>query len=415
MHDRRRSIGRAAVLTAAALALTAACGGSSKPSVNASTGQTARQTVKVGILTDMTGAASSVNKSSLDGMKAGIRYAGREGYDVKYVLGDTATSPTTALAVAQKFVTQDHVDAVLANSSLTFLASSYLTAHNVPVIGIAEDGPEWITAKNMFSIVGAMHTDKVAATQGEFFKKEGVTSLGVVGYAGFPASTNGAKALAISAEAAGVKVGYLNATLPLGTTDVGPVVLAMKNAGVDGFVGTVTSDTAFAIITGLRQQGVNLKAALLATGYGGDLLAAGPGAAAAAQNVYFIAPAEPVEMQTAATKQFVADLAATGMTGAPTFGMYNGYLTVGMLVEGLRGAGAKPTSASLIASLAKIHDFTGMGLYGTHKLDPNDRENIVNGVDNCIWVTQFRGSAFHPVDGATPICGATLAGKSVTS
>ena len=53
-----------------------------------------------------------------------------------------------------------------------------------------------------------------------------------------------------------------------------------------------------------------------------------------------------------------------------------------------------------------------MGLYGTHRLDPNDRENIVNGVDNCIWVAQFRGSTFHPVDGATPICGATLAGKS---
>jgi branched-chain amino acid transport system substrate-binding protein len=157
------------------------------------------------------------------------------------------------------------------------------------------------------------------------------------------------------------------------------------------------------------------RAALLATGYRGDLLAAGPGAAAAAQNVFFVAAAEPVEMQTAATKQFVSDLAGTGMTGAPTFGMYNGYLTVGMLVEGLRGAGAKPTSASLIAALAKIHDFNGLGLYGTHKLDPNDRENIVNGVDNCIWVTQFRGSTFHPVDGATPICGATLAGKSISS
>ncbi|MBL7488508.1 ABC transporter substrate-binding protein [Frankia sp. AgB1.9] len=409
----RRRVGAAAAL-AAVLAVTAACGGSSKPSTSA-TGGTSNQTVTVGVLADITGPAASVNKTSVAGIKAGVRYASRQGYTIRYIVGDTATNPNTVLSVAQKFVTQDHVTAVLAESSLTFLASSYLTAHNVPVVGIGEDGPEWITAKNMFSVVGALHTTKVATTSGEFFKKMGVTNLGIIGYAGLPASTDVAKATALSAEAAGVHVGYLNATLPLGTTDVGPMVLAMKNAGVDGFTGTIVPDTAFALITGLRQQGVNLKVALLPTGYGGDLLEAGPGAIAAAQNVYFLVNAEPIEMQTAATRTFQTDLASTGTAAAATtFAMYNGYVSVGLLVEGLKKAGAKPTSASLIASLSNIHDFTALGLYGTHKLDVNNREDTINGVDNCIWVTQFRGSTFHVVDGAAPICGATLAGRTVS-
>jgi ABC-type branched-subunit amino acid transport system substrate-binding protein len=167
---------------------------------------------------------------------------------------------------------------VFGQSAIFFTASNYLTAHNVPVIGMSEDGPEWITAKNMFSVAGPLQQTKVAETTGKLFKLLGVTNVAALGYGVSPVSAEGAASGAASAEVAGLKVGYLNGKFPFGSTDVGPEVLAMKAAGIDGLYPTVDPNTGFALITGLRNQGVDLKAALPPTGYGGDLLQAGPGA-----------------------------------------------------------------------------------------------------------------------------------------
>ena len=410
---RKRSTVLAAAAAVVSVLLAAGCGSSSSGSSGTATSGPAKETPTVGVITDLTGAAASGNKSVVQGVKAGTYYASRNGYTIKYIVGDTATNPATALAVAQKFVTQDHVFAVLANSSLLFAAAPYLTAHNVPVIGAAEDGPEWITSKNMYSIFGALQTTKVATTIGKFFKMQGVTNLGAAAYSIPTASETGAAA-AVSAEVAGIKVGYLNAKVTLGS-DVAPIVLAMKNAGIDGVVMQMDPDTAFGIVKGLRDQGVNIKAALLPSGYGGDLLQAGPGALAAAQNVYFLSGYELMEMGTPATKSFAADLKSAGVSGIPAYGMYNGYISVGLLVQALKAAGANPTSASLLTALSGIHDFTALGLYGSHKLDINDRENIVAGADNCQWIAKLQGSTFKPVPNAIPICGDTIPGKTVSA
>lgn len=414
MIRKRRAMFTAAAASVAAVLLAAGCGSSSSGGSTAGpSGASSNKTITVGVIADITGAAASGNKSVTDGIKAGQFYASRNGYTIKYVVGDTASNPATTLAVAQKLVTQDHVFAVLANSSLLFAAAPYLTSHNVPVIGAGEDGPEWITSKNMFSIFGALQTTKVATTMGKFFKMEGVTNLGVAAYS-LPIASESGAAAAASAEAAGIKVGYLNAKVSLGS-DVAPIVLAMKNAGVDGIVMQMDPDTAFGIIKGLRDQGVNLKVALLPTGYGGDLLQAGPGALAAAQNVYFLSGYELVEMQTTATKQFAADVKSAGIKTEPTYAAYNGYISVGLLVRALKAAGANPTSASLITALSGIHDWDAVGLFGSHKLDINDRENIVAGADNCQWIAKLEGSTFKPVPGAIPVCGDIVPGKTVAA
>jgi ABC-type branched-subunit amino acid transport system substrate-binding protein len=370
--------------------------------------------VTVGVLTDLTGPAASGNKTTGEGVKAGVVYASRNGVHVKYVVGDTATSPATALSAAQKFVTQDHVDVVIANSSLTFAASNYLTAKGVPVVGAAEDGPEWITAKNMFSVYGPVDTTKVADTLGQFYKSQGVTTVGAIGYSVSPSSSEAAKASIKSAESVGLKSGYLNSSFPFGGTDVQPVALAMKSAGVNGLTAATDPNTAFSLITALRQGGSNVKVAILATGYGGDLLQAGPGALNEAQNVYFSLGFEPIEMQTAATKQFASDLKAAGVKGQATSAEYNGYTAVGLLVRALKASGGSTDSAKLISTLSNIHDWDGLGLFGSHKLDLSNRTNVVSGVDNCLWVTKLEGSKFTPVSGADPICGKTLAGVTVS-
>lgn len=395
-----------AALATLVLSLTlVACGNSSS---GASSG-TGGRTYTVGVLADMTGPAGSVNGTSSLGVKAGIALTARDGYTVKMVVADTGTSPGQALTAAQKLVEEDGAEAVVAESAVTFAAAPWLTAHGVPVLGWSEDGPEWLTSTNMFSPGGPSDPAKAATTLGTFFKMVGVTNLAVVGY-GYVLSTEGAKSFADSAKAAGVKVGYLNDTVPLGTTDVQPLVLAMKSAGVNGFVGLLEPNAALLTVQGLRQEGVDLKAGVLFTGYGGDLQQAGSGAEAAADGVYFPMQFEPVEMHTAATEQLQKDLRSVGVTSDPTFAEYMGYLSVDLLVHGLEKAGADPTEATLIKALNGIGDYDATGLLASHTLDVGVRTPVPSGVDNCLWFTKLSGATFHLVPGAEPVCGSLIPG-----
>jgi ABC-type branched-subunit amino acid transport system substrate-binding protein len=216
----------------------------------------------------------------------------------------------------------------------------------------------------------------------------------------------------VSAKAVGLLQGYIDSKFPFGSTNVQPVAIAMKNAGVDGVTADVDPNTAFALVAALRNLNVDIKAALLPTGYGGDLLQAGPGALREAQNVFFGLQYEPVEMKTAATKRFEAALSSAGVTTEPTYAEYNGYASILLLVQGLKAAGANPTPASLITGLASIHSFTADGLYGDHPIDINDRTGA--SADNCTWVTELHGSTFNLVSGADPVCGTVIPGADVS-
>ena len=59
----------------------------------------------------------------------------------------------------------------------------------------------------------------------------------------------------------------------------------------------------------------------------------------------------------------------------------------------------------------------GIGLVHTRLslVDLSDRSNVVSGVDNCLWVTKLVGKNFELVKGATPICGATIQGATVSA
>jgi len=371
-------------------------------------------TITIGVLTDLTGLAASTEASVPLGIKAGVGTAAEEGYHIKYVIADAATSPTGALTAAQKLVDEDHVFGVIALSALTFSAANFLTSQNVPVVGASIDGPEWVTAKNMFSIDGTMDYSKAYDVSGNFYKMEGVTDLAALGYGITPSSALSTKGTAISAEAAGIKVGYLNANFPFGSTNVGPEAIAIKDAGADGLYSGVETNTGFALITALHQEGAHLKAAVLPIGYGGDLLQAGPAAQQAAQGVYFEVGYEPIEMHTAATQRFQAALSKyAGVTDDPSFNEYLAYLSVDGFVTGLKAAGANPTPASFISAMQGITHYDAAGLYGSYSIgfSLGQRGAASN---TCTWMTQFSGSSFDLVPGADPICGAVIPGKTVS-
>ena len=373
------------------------------------------RTYTVGVLNDNTGPTATNSITFPKGVDAGVLQAAKDGYKIKYVEADTGSSPTGALAAAQKLVEQDHVFAVLAYSSATFGAEPFLRSKGIPVIGVNIDATEWATAPNMFSVGGTSDYTKVFTQTGLEFKQLGATNIGTVGYSVSPSSSDTAKSGALSAQLAGLKVGYLNANFPLGGTDTGPAVLAMKAAGVDGFSAPLDANTEFSIVKGLRDQGVNLKVVLASTGYGGDLATGGPGAQQIAQGIYFLLGEEPVEMHTPATEALTADLGtAAAVTGDPTAAEYYGYMAVDALVQGLKAAGSSPTQASLINAMLQMHNYNGGGLYGTHSVSfaLADRGKV-SSADNCNWVTQYEGTTFKLVPGLDPICGQTVPGKSV--
>lgn len=408
----------------AAVVLVAGCSSSSKSGAGntSTTGATSGggttgsgQPFTVGILTDLTGPAASGNKTSVQGVEAAISLANKAGYNFKYVTGDTQTSPNGALTAAQKLVEQDHVDAVLTVSALTFGAADYLRRQGIPVVGVAEDGPEWIDHLNMFSVYGFLDSTKVSTTAGVFFKNQGVSVVGALGYSISPSSAEAAKGDALSAQKAGLKVGYLNANFPFGSTNVQPIALAMKKAGVDGFTATVDPNTGFALIDALRQVNHNPKVDLLPTGYGGDLLQAGPGALQSAQGVYFSLSFEPVEMHTAATEKFQAALKNIGITTDPTYAEYCAYASMALLEEALKATGPNPTHAALITALGNVKNFDAAGLLGAHHFDMSDRAGTATGVDSCLYVVKLTGSTFQLVPGADPVCGQEIPGATVSA
>jgi ABC-type branched-subunit amino acid transport system substrate-binding protein len=400
-------------LLASSVALVLAAGwGGVSTAASSHSGAAGDPTYTIGLLTDVTGPGASGNKTSIMGTKAGIVWAKSQGYNFKLDIGDDTTSPTGALTASTSLVQQDHVLAVIADSAVTFGGSAYLAKEGIPVVGVDQDASEWAAATNMFSVTGVLYSNLVTTTTGKAFKLLGATKVGTIGYAISPSSSESAKADAVSVVAAGLQAPYVNGAFPFGSTNVQPVALQMKAAGINGFTSLTDPNTAFALITALRQAGVNLKVALLADGYGGDLTQAGPGAAQVAKGVYFQLTYEPVELNTPATRRFVAALRSVGVTGDPTEAEYNSYAAVVMLVQGLKAAGANPTHASLLAGLSSIHSFDAAGLYGGHPININDRAQQV---DNCYYVTVYTGTKFKLVPGAAPICGTIIPGKTVTA
>jgi branched-chain amino acid transport system substrate-binding protein len=172
----------------------------------------------------------------------------------------------------------------------------------------------------------------------------------------------------------------------------------MKNAGVNGLFLPTDPSTSFALVVALLQLGVKLKAALLATGYGGDLLASKP-AVEAAQGADFETIGAPAEANTAATKQRAADLAKVGVTGPPTFAEQEDFLALSAFVAGLKAAGPNPTRQSFMQAMSKITNYDAGGLLAPEKISFRNYAPTTG----CLWVAQLKGEKFFVVPG-TPIC-----------
>ncbi len=205
---------------------------------------------------------------------------------------------------------------------------------------------------------------------------------------------------------------YLNNTLEFGSTDVGPIVLGIKNSGADGVYLPLDSNTNFAIVQALQQNGVKTKANVLATGYSQDLLDQ-PIAKTITPNDVMQSSYKPIELGGPAIKTFVNNLKKGGITGVPNYGVYTGYITCDMAITALKNAGKNPTRQSFVDGIRNAND----GMYDSAGLTCKpidlsyDHFGKISSTPGCLYYVQVKDGKFvvynrrqadHQQDGGRP-------------
>jgi branched-chain amino acid transport system substrate-binding protein len=417
----RRFRGLAAA--AVTLVLAAGCSSSAKTSstAKAPSGNTASApgvtptSITLGFLSSITGPAAPEYVNYQKGAQARLDQqnakGGINGRKLQLVSSDDGGSPTQNLTAAQGLVGKG-VFAVIAGTPFLFGGYRYFQQQGVPVTGGGYDGPEWGQQPNinMFSTTGNLLPDYEKAAFNTqvptFFKEQGATNVAGLGYGDSPSSSGAAKGFTEAAKAQGLKAGYLNNSIPFGSVNATPVVLAMKQAGVDGAFFAMDNNTNFTLISVAKQNGLTFKVPLLATGYGQSLLDE-PSAVQAAQGAYFISEGPP--LNNPAEQKFRAALQKyAGFSGIPGFDWYEGWTNADLMLKGLEVAGKNPTRQSFITNL---HNVTG---YDADGLLPNAIDLSLSGFGKapnkvCTWYAKLQGTQFVPVpsDGS-PTCGTRI-------
>ena len=380
-----------------------------------STGVTAKE-VKVGYIFSKAGLAGSTFENAADGFNARVKEenakGGVNGRKIVPVIADDSGS-TNNLVAAQNLVQNEKVFLVVNNSPFAFLGYRFLLDNGVPMVGGGYDGNEYGQPGNekLISILGNNLPVYGAQYKGGFvdlMKKAGAKNVGTVAYGSSASSTAAAKNLQkYPVPEAGLNAAYTNTTVDFGTTDVGPLVLGMKNAGVDAVYLPLVLSTNLAIVQTAAQNNLKFKLAVLATGYGQALLDQ-PAAQAIGPEVLLAQAWAPVELKTAATKKFASDLTKyTSYKGVPDFGVYTGYLTADLMIKGLQAAGKNLTRNGFITATKGLNTWDAAGL-SCQPVDVSAEGFGTAPKTACSWYVRIKNGKFVPYPNSKPIRGTLI-------
>jgi ABC-type branched-subunit amino acid transport system substrate-binding protein len=378
-----------------------------------STGVTDKQ-VTLGYITSETGVAASVLANADKSCKARVdaenAKGGVNGRKIKLETIDD-TSSGANLTAAQDLVQNRNAFAVIDNSAFAFLSWRFLKDQGVPMIGAGFDGSYYYQQgnENIISPLGDGTPVPGLAydTATKVMKQMGAKKVAAVGYGASPSSSESAKATeTFGAKAQGLEGVYLNNSVDFGSTDVGPIVLGIKNSGADGLYLPLDSNTNFAIVQGLQQNGVKMKANVLATGYSQDLLNQ-PIAKTITPNDVMFTGYRPIELGGKAVKRFLANMKKYGgLTGIPNYGGYTGYIACDLAIVGLKNAGKNLTRQGFVDAIRKtnggIYDSAGLTCKPTNlsyenfgKISPT----------SCTWFVSLQNGKFKVLNGGKPVTG----------
>jgi branched-chain amino acid transport system substrate-binding protein len=363
-RSHQRTVGSLVAVIAGVLALAVvapAAGAANDPGVT-------KKQITVGYIFSETGAAGSTFKNAGTACEARVKRqnaaGGVNGRKINLIAIDDKSTGDN-LTATKDLIQNRNAFVIVNNSSFAFLSYRTMLDSKVPMIGGGYDGNYYGKPGNesLFSALNAPFGDLTTDGTARLLKQLGAKKVGVVAYGASASSTASAKLTQqYAVPSQGMEAVYTNTAVDFGSTDVGPIVLGIKNAGADGAYLPLVAASDFAILQGLEQNGVQMKGVVLPTGYGQDLLDS-PTSKILKSNTVFTTQWQPVELKTKATKRFQADLKKyAGYTGVPDFGQYTGYTTCELMILGLQNAGKTPTREGFVTGLRKLGSYDAAGL-----------------------------------------------------
>jgi branched-chain amino acid transport system substrate-binding protein len=418
MQRRRRGVRALAAMATLSVATVGvlATGASAQSSGDAP--GVSNKAIKLGFISSETGAAASNFVGADKACKARVGAAnakgGVNGRKIDLVAIDDKSGAGN-LTAAKDLVQNRDVFAVVNDSPFAFLTWRYLKDEGVPMIGGGFDGSYYYDEGNE-SIISSLGDGTpipgiTSDTAVRVMKKLGAKKVAAIGYGASPSSSETAKAVeTYGADSQGLEGVYLNNSLEFGSTDVGPVVLGIKNSGADGVYLPLDSNTNFSIVQQLQQNGVDVKANVLATGYSQDLLDQ-PIVKTITPNDVMQSSYKPIELGGKAVKTFTKNLEKYGgITGVPNYGVYTGYITCDMAILGLENAGNNPTRQGFVDGLRK----TNGGIYDSAGLTCNpidlsyEHFGKISDRDSCLYYVQVKDGKFVVYNNGKPVRGTTV-------
>jgi branched-chain amino acid transport system substrate-binding protein len=371
------------------------------------------KSVKVGFISSETGVAAANFVGADKGCKARVDAENAKGgvNGRKIDLQEIDDKSSANLTAAKDLVENQGVFTVVNDSPFAFLTYRYLVDSKVPMIGGGFDGSYYYDQGNEYTISslgdGTPVPGITSDTVTNLMKKLGATKVAAIGYGVSPSSSETAKATVnYAAPAVGLQKGYLNTAVDFGTTDVAPIVLGVKNSGSDAIYLPLDSSTNVAVIQGLQQNNVPMKATVSATGYGQALLDQ-PASKTLTEHDIFQTAYKPVELKDAATKKLQADLKKYGgYTGVPGFGEYTGYVSCDLAIVGLKAAGKNPTRQGWVDGIRTtnggIYDNAGLTC-GSRNFSKANFGKVVK--DSCIYYVALKNGKWEVLFGGKPVKG----------
>jgi branched-chain amino acid transport system substrate-binding protein len=360
-----------------------------------------KDSIKIGYLFSKTGVAGSTFQNADKGCQSRIdrenAKGGVNGREIEVVMRDDQSGGQNN-TLAKYLVDNENVFMVVNNSSFAFLTYRYLLENGVPQVNGGYDGTYYGEKgnENVISALGNVVAANGVTYDGlpKLMKAMGAKKVAAMAYGISASSTAAAENLQkFAVPKVGLDPVYTNTTVEFGATDVGPQVLGIKNSGADAIYLPMVAASNIAVVQGLKQNGVDMKSTVLATGYGQPLLDQ-PASATFGPEVVMATGFAPVELKTKATKQFQSDLKKyADYTGVPDFGMYTGYITCDMAIVGLKNAGDPPKRANFAPNLRKLKTYDQAGL-ACRPIDISLETYGQASPTGCGWYVQVKDGKF---------------------
>src|SRR3984957_20951549 len=189
-------VGVLALMSPALTAITVSPAGGSAQGLTASAPGITKTTIKIGILSDLTGPAASTFEDSVPAIEARFtqinKAGGIDGRKITWAVADSQSSPVAVQTAVKDLVQTRGVFMVVSVSALLFGGANYLHSAGIPVFGYEVDGPEWNEQPNtnMFPFEGTAAVKGPAYTDGGFWKATGATKISFIA-SNTPSSTAG--------------------------------------------------------------------------------------------------------------------------------------------------------------------------------------------------------------------------------